>query len=309
MFNIENSIVQKIDLDNLNKRFIKLFIKRDDLIDENVSGNKWRKLHYNVEHAIQLKTEGILTFGGAFSNHLLATAAACHKIGIKSIGIVRGEELTIDSNETLKKCALLEMKLVFISRDRYAFKNEKSFQEELSYEYPNFHIVPEGGSNYYGLIGCQKILLETPNDYKYIFVAQGTTTTSAGILLSLSEESKLCVVPVLKGFDSIAEMKNLYIQSGIEATYANELLNRVEVLTDYHFGGYGKYTSQLLDFMEQFFKQTKIPLDPIYTGKVLFALFDWIEKENISNCSILFVHTGGIQGGKMIAKKEGRTYC
>jgi 1-aminocyclopropane-1-carboxylate deaminase len=115
MFDLENSITQKVELETLNKRSIDLFIKRDDLIDQHVSGNKWRKLKYNVDYAIQMKNEGILTFGGAFSNHLLATAAACHKIGIKSIGIVRGEELSIDSNDTLKNCSLMGMQLVFVS--------------------------------------------------------------------------------------------------------------------------------------------------------------------------------------------------
>ena len=308
MFDLENSITQKVELETLNKRSIDLFIKRDDLIDQHVSGNKWRKLKYNVDYAIQMKNEGILTFGGAFSNHLLATAAACHKIGIKSIGIVRGEELSIDSNDTLKNCSLMGMQLVFVSRENYSLRNEKAFQEELSFKYSNFHIVPEGGSNYYGLIGCQQILLETPNDYNYIFVAQGTTTTSAGILMAIPEKTKMNVVPVLKGFDAMAEMKNLFNHSGIETSFAIELLNRVEVLTDYHFGGYGKYTLELLDFMETFYEQTTIPLDPVYTGKTMYALFDWIEKFNISNCSILFIHTGGIQGGKMIAKKEGRTF-
>ena len=116
------------------------------------------------------------------------------------------------------------------------------------------------------------------------------------------------VVPVLKGFDAIAEMKNLFNYSGIEASFAIELLNRVEVLTDYHFGGYGKYTSELLDFMETFYEQTTIPLDPVYTGKTMYALFGWIDKFNISNCSILFIHTGGIQGGKMIAKKRQQRF-
>jgi 1-aminocyclopropane-1-carboxylate deaminase len=308
MFDLENSIIQKVELAILKERSINLYVKRDDFIDQYVSGNKWRKLKYNVDYAIQMKNEGILTFGGAFSNHLLATAAACHKIGIKSIGIVRGEELTSKSNETLANCELLGMKLVFISREKYSLKNEKSFQEDLSYEFSNFHIVPEGGSNYYGMIGCQQILLETTNDYDYVFVAQGTTTTSAGVLLSLPEKSKLMVVPVLKGFDSIQEMKNLYSNSGLEISYTNELLKRVEVLTDYHFGGYGKYTEELLDFMENFYSQTKIPTDPIYTGKALFTLFKWIEEYNIVNCSIVFIHTGGIQGGKMIAKKEGKTF-
>lgn len=308
MFETNRSIVQQIEIKLLTERNIQLFVKRDDLIDEFVSGNKWRKLKYNVEYTIQIKKEGILTFGGAYSNHLLATAAACQKINIKSVGIVRGEELNADSNETLKRCQMMGMELKFISREEYFMCNEKSYQEELSYSFPNLHIVPEGGANYYGMIGCQEILQETSNDFDHIFVAQGTTTTSAGMALGLNEKSKLHVVPVLKGFDSLSEMRNLYSKSGIEQCMYEEILLNTDVLSDYHFGGYAKYTAELLDFMERIFKETDIPLDPVYTGKVFYAMLDWIERNNISNAKILFVHTGGIQGGKGIAKKEGRTF-
>jgi len=308
MFDTNRSILQKIVLDSLIARSIQLVVKRDDLIDEFVSGNKWRKLKYNVEFAKQGKKEGILTFGGAFSNHLLATAAACSQVGLKSVGLVRGEELNTLSNDTLKRCSEFGMELKFISREEYNLKNEKYYKEELNALYSNIHIVPEGGSNYYGLIGCQEILNETPNNYDHVFVAQGTTTTSAGIALSIPEACILHVVPVLKGFDSLNEMRHLYLQSGFENFMVEEILSKIKVHNSSHFGGYGKYTPELLDFMEDFFRKTKVPLDPIYTGKALFALMDWIEKENIKDANILFVHTGGIQGGKLIAKKEGRTF-
>lgn len=308
MFETKKSILQKIEISRLNKRAIQLFVKRDDLIDDFVSGNKWRKLKYNVAYAKQIKKEGVLTFGGAFSNHLVATAAACHKVGIRAIGIVRGEELNEMSNEILEKCIHFGMELKFISREEYHLRNDRIYHEELTIDFPNFHIVPEGGSNYYGMIGCQEILQETPNDFDHIFVAQGTTTTSAGIALGLTENSKLHVVPVLKGFDSLGEMRNLYLKSGIEQKMVEEILLHTDVLCDYHFGGYGKYTSELLVFMENIFQETGIPLDPVYTGKTFFALIDWVEKMNIYNSKILFIHTGGIQGGKNIAKKEGRTF-
>lgn len=309
MFETNRSILQEVKLKSLSERSIKLFVKRDDLIDEHVSGNKWRKLKYNIEYARHNKKEGILTFGGAFSNHLVATAAACNNKGLKSIGIVRGNELNEKSNDTLKQCADLGMKLKFISREEYSMRNEKSFQTELSYMYSNYHLVPEGGCNYYGMIGCQEILNETANDFDHVFVAQGTSTTSCGIAMAIPEKTKLHVIPVLKGFDSIAEMKTLFFGSGIEEGFSNEILSKINVLSEYHFGGYAKYTNELLDFMENFFNETAIPLDPIYTGKTMFALLDWVNKNNVSNVSILFVHTGGIQGGKMIANKEGRTFC
>lgn len=308
MYQTNKSIVQEIFLDRLADRAIRLFVKRDDLIDEFVSGNKWRKLKYNIEFAKQNKKQGILTFGGAYSNHLLATASACKKAGLRSIGIVRGDELNIESNPTLAECSALGMEMKFFSREDYALRNEKAYHEVLTLQFPNYYIIPEGGSNYYGMIGCQEILQETINDFDHIFVAQGTTTTSAGIALSLAEKSTLHVVPVLKGFDSIKEMTELYSNSGIGKETIVELLDKVEVHDQNHFGGYGKYTAELLKFMEEIYFETGIPLDPIYTGKTFYALTQWIIENSITNVSILFIHTGGIQGGKLIAKKEGRKF-
>lgn len=309
MFDVSKSLLQKLELNELNTQNIELFVKRDDLIDAHVSGNKWRKLKYNVEQAKTLKKNGILTFGGAYSNHLVATAAACYKSGLKAIGIVRGDELTENSNPTLQQCADFGMELQFVSRLDYAARNEKSYQEELNFEFPNYLIVPEGGANYYGMIGCQEILKETPNDFDYVFVAQGTTTTSIGLALGIAEKTRLMVVPVLKGFDSLSEMKTLLRYTGFESSMIEDVLANVTVLDDYHFGGYGKYTDELLDFMQNKYAETQLPLDPVYTGKVLFALQDWVLKNNLKNKRILLVHTGGIQGGKMIAKKEGKHFC
>lgn len=308
MYQTKKSILQEIKLERLNAYSVKLFVKRDDLIDEFVSGNKWRKLKYNIEHAHRIKKEGILTFGGAFSNHLLATASACKLAGIKSVGIVRGDELNSNSNRTLEQCTAMGMELKFITRDEYNLRNEKAYQESLSFQFPNYHIVPEGGANYYGMIGCQEIMMETSNDFNHVFVAQGTTTTSAGIAFSLPEKSVLHVVPVLKGFDSKNEMKDLYLKSGIGDETIKELLSKVVVHDQSHFGGYGKYDNTLLDFMEETFIETGIPLDPVYTGKAFYSMINWIEENSISDQSILFIHTGGIQGGKSIAKKEGRTF-
>lgn len=309
MFDVSKSLLQKLELNELNTQNIELFVKRDDLIDTHVSGNKWRKLKYNVEQAKTLKKNGILTFGGAYSNHLVATAAACYKSGLKAIGIVRGDELTENSNPTLQQCADFGMELQFVSRLDYAARNEKSYQEELNFEFPNYLIVPEGGANYYGMIGCQEILKETPNDFDYVFVAQGTTTTSIGLALGIAEKTRLMVVPVLKGFDSLSEMKTLLRYTGFESSMIEDVLANVTVLDDYHFGGYGKYTDELLDFMQNKYAETQLPLDPVNTGKVLFALQDWVLKNNLKNKRILLVHTGGIQGGKMIAKKEGKHFC
>jgi len=272
MFDSKKSVLQEVRFSFLNKTNKKLFIKRDDLIDEFVSGNKWRKLKYNIEHARQLGKKGILTFGGAYSNHLLAAAAACHDHDLNSIGIVRGEELTIESNEMLQKCSDFGMELLFISRTEYANRNESSFVNYYKSEFPNFYLVPEGGANYYGIIGCQEIMLEAGFDFDRVFIAQGTTATSCGVLTSLKNATRLPAVPVLKGFDTFGEMKKLLSYAGFEQEWVDDLLNLVDIHNESHFGGYGKYDASLLELMQRFYQETAIPLDPVYTGGIAGGL-------------------------------------
>ncbi len=305
LYSTEKSVLQFVDAECFREKNIRLFVKRDDLIDSEVSGNKWRKLKFNIEQAKVLKKEGILTFGGAFSNHLVATASACKKSGIKAIGIVRGEELTENSNETLRRCSVLGMKLKFVSRDEYKLRNDKLYQNDLSYEFENHYIVPEGGANFYGMVGCQEIISEIDVVYDSIFVAQGTTTTSCGILLSLPENSKLHLVPVLKGFDVHNEMRELLNYSIFDSELTEELLSKTIVHSNYHFGGYANYTTELIQFIQKFSNTHKIPLDQVYTGKVMYALFTEMEKGNLDNQTIVFIHTGGIQGTKFLEEKEG----
>ncbi len=305
MYNLSNSIVQELMIDSLSERGIRLLVKRDDLIHEEVSGNKWRKLKYNIELCKARKKSGILTFGGAYSNHLLATASACKHIGVSSIGIVRGDELNRNSNDTLRKCSELGMELVFLPRNEYKLRHEKAYVESLSIEYPNFHIVPEGGANYHGMIGCQEIMNEVNENVDHVFVAQGTSTTSCGIAMSLKEKQVLHVVPVLKKYDSIGEMKSLFYGSGMDSEAVDFLTSKVKVYNEYHFGGYGKYNSELLLFISNFFKNHQLKLDPIYTGKTMFALVETLKDETFDNSTVLFIHTGGLQGVKGIEEKSG----
>lgn len=305
LYSTEKSILEKLSFPILEEKNIELFVKRDDLIDNEVSGNKWRKLKYNVEQALANKNSSIVTFGGAFSNHLVATAAACKLIGIRCVGIVRGEELNSNSNETLKRCTEYGMELKFVTRSEYALRNDSLYLKDIHLEFENSFVVPEGGANFYGMIGCQDIIKEIEQDFDHVFIAQGTTTTSCGVLISLPSNSKLHVVPVLKGFDSISEMRNLLNYTLFDEELTEELLNRVTVHSNAHFGGYGKYTNELLQFIQEFYKEFRIPLDPIYTGKVMFELFECIKNNNIKDTSILFIHTGGVQGSKGVEDKEG----
>lgn len=293
IFDTSKSITQKIESEDLKKRGISLYIKRDDLIHPEVSGNKWRKLMYNFEQFNASKKECILTFGGAFSNHLLAVASSCKLKNIPSIGIVRGEELTPTSNQLLSKCTELGMQLHFVNRMEYMMRNDKEYLEETANEFPNSFIIPEGGANYLGIIGCQVILNELNVPIDHLFVAQGTTTTSCGILMN-DKFKMLHVVPVMKGFDAIGEMNALFKKTGIDQEYVEERLGKVKVHSEFHFGGYGKYTPELINFIKSINEKWNFPLDKIYTGKAFFALMNEIQKGNLDNQSILFIHTGGL---------------
>ncbi|TSJ48117.1 1-aminocyclopropane-1-carboxylate deaminase/D-cysteine desulfhydrase [Fluviicola chungangensis] len=298
LFDTSKSILQEIRLDPGKFRNVRLLVKRDDLIHPEVSGNKWRKLKYNIELAEYQKKDGILTFGGAYSNHLLAVAAACVSAGLKSIGVVRGEELNSESNENLKRCSELGMELKFVSRESYDERNEKSCQEGWKEAHPHFLLVPEGGANYYGMVGCQEIWKELSEKVDHVFVAQGTTTTSCGLLIGSAENTVLHVVPALKGFDSEAEMRKQLFPFLIDEETIDDYMRRVEVHPEAHFGGYGKWTPDLLDFISSCKNAYDLPLDKIYTGKAFHALMEWLKQQDFNiPQTILFIHTGGLKNG------------
>jgi 1-aminocyclopropane-1-carboxylate deaminase len=294
IFDTSKSILQELKTLQINGN--QIFVKRDDLIHEHVSGNKWRKLKYNILQAQANNKTGILTFGGAFSNHLLATASACKALNFKSIGIVRGDELTKNSNKTLTNCTEFGMDLHFINRDLYKQKTNYDYLNELKTLYPDFYFVPEGGSNYYGMIGCQEIIKEINLDFNHMFVALGTTCTSCGILLSLKENQKLHVIPVLKGFDALTEMKKLFLQALFDEETIVELMTKLEHHDNYHFGGYGKKTSELVTFIAEINHKYGIPLDQVYTAKAFYGMLNELKKQRIQNKKIVFIHTGGLQG-------------
>ena len=283
---IKRSLTERFTITNNNKANVMLFVKRDDLIHPEVSGNKFRKLKYNIEKAKAKNCQSIITYGGAYSNHLLAVAAAGLLENIKTIGIVRGNELNESSNKLLKRCAELGMKLSFIDRVQYKLKKYSDRIEQT--ESQLLLHIPEGGANIEGVLGCRDIITETSNDYDYIFVAQGTCTTSVGIYMAMSPRSKLVVIPVLKGFDSLGEMEKLAKQVNLKIDF-----NRVEVLNEYHFGGYAKSSSELDVFVDSFNRHYPFNIEPIYTGKVMFAMQAFVAKIK-GNKKALFVHTGGL---------------
>lgn len=278
------SPVQEIKLVNAK---VSLFIKREDLIHPVVSGNKYRKLKYNLLQAKSDNTSVLLTFGGAFSNHIAAVAFAGQQNGFATIGIIRGDELQdkVQENPTLAFAQKCGMKLVFVSRDEYRLRNESSYQEGLRQRFGEFYLVPEGGTNELAIKGCEEILNTNDAEYDYVCCAVGTGGTIAGLINSARPGQKILGFPALKGD---------FLREDICRFAKND---NWELISDYHFGGYGKINAQLVEFINQFYRENKIPLDPVYTGKMVFGIYDLIEKGFFpENSKILLVHTGGLQG-------------
>ena len=275
---------QKIHIENAS---ISISIKREDLLHQIISGNKFRKLKYNLKEAIKQKKSKLVTFGGAFSNHILAVAAAGKELGFETIGIIRGDELAdkILENPTLFKAQKLGLKFKFVDREMYRNKNEIDFRRRLELEFQDFYLLPEGGTNELAIQGCEEILTDLDNDFDFICCPVGTGGTISGIINCSKESQQVLGFPALCG-DFLKEDIRKF------ATKSNWNL-----ITDYDFGGYAKVSDELIRFMNDFYSKYNILLDPIYTGKMMFGVMDLIEKDFFpKNSRILVIHTGGLQG-------------
>jgi 1-aminocyclopropane-1-carboxylate deaminase len=266
-----------------------LFILREDLIHSFISGNKWRKLFYVFSEVKKLEVHGIITYGGAFSNHLVATATACKLFEIPCILRVRGNELTSDSNAYLKHCESEGASLEFL--DREAYKHQKYSDEVISYLNKTWLSVPEGGASGLGLKGCLEII-SNEMDFDIIALAQGTTTTSLGVLLSSKIPTEVWAFPVLKGFDPVSEMEAL----ARKFNYTNEWLvakSRLKCFDAYHFSGYAKNQEVLNTAINDLKIEGNFTLDPIYTAKAFIGMIS--ELQHIKQPKkVLFIHTGGV---------------
>lgn len=284
IFTLENSTNQHI---KLHHRDVEFHIKREDQIHPFVSGNKYRKLKYNIIEAKKKGFNTLLTFGGAYSNHIAAVASAGSLFGLKTIGIIRGEELQekVVGNATLSFAKSHSMEFKFVTRETYRNKTSVAFLKDLKSEFKNFYSIPEGGTNSLAIKGCEEIL--TPQDaiYDYICCAVGTGGTISGIINASKSHQQVLGFPALKG-DFLKEDISKFAKQ-----------TNWKLITDYHFGGYAKINETLVAFINHFKEQFNVPLDPIYTGKMLFGVMDLIEKKYFPKGSkILAIHTGGLQG-------------
>jgi 1-aminocyclopropane-1-carboxylate deaminase len=266
---------------------VTLVIKRDDLIHPIVSGNKFRKLKYNLRQAKAENLGTLLTFGGAYSNHIAAVAFAGKEHGFKTVGIIRGNELQngFAQNPTLQFAHDCGMQFDFVSRDDYRKKLEVDFIEKLTSKWGRFYMIPEGGTNALAVLGCQEILQEEDSKFDFVCCCVGTGGTISGLINSAQSHQKILGFPALQG-DFLTEEICKFATN-----------DRWELIGDYNFGGYAKISNELVDFINRFLLETGIPLDPIYTGKMVFGVIDLIRKDYFPKDSkILVIHTGGLQG-------------
>jgi len=289
---------QHIDHPLLKEKGVTLYIKREDTIHPLISGNKYRKLKYNLEAAKNQGNATLLTFGGAFSNHIAAVACAGKEHGFETIGVIRGEELQDQwqHNPTLTMAHTQGMRFHFVSREDYRQKEEASFLQSLKKLFKDFYLLPEGGTNDLAVKGCTEILTESDAIFDVVCCAVGTGGTVAGLINATQKHQKVLGFPALKG-DFLHESISRFARN-----------DRWQLATDYHFGGYAKVTEELIHFINDFKHKTGIPLDPIYTGKMLFGIFDLVNQEVFPrNTQILAIHTGGlqgIQGMNLVLKKK-----
>jgi len=282
--------LKKITTDKIQESFlenkkVELDVLRLDKIHPVISGNKWFKLKYHLDNFSAGNYKGIVTFGGAWSNHILATACACYLLKINCVGIIRGERPESPS-ATLVEAGKYRMKLKFIPREDYSMRKTGEFLASLKQDFPQYYIIPEGGAGPEGEKGAGEILQHIDrNNYTHIGCAVGTGTMFNGIKDALLLDQQLIGIVVLKGWQE------------------DKKANRGKLICDYHFGGYAKYNEVLFGFMNDLFSSTGIPTDIVYTGKLAYAIFDMIKNDHFPPASkILMIHSGGLQGNASLQK-------
>jgi 1-aminocyclopropane-1-carboxylate deaminase len=287
MFNFNNiaSINQEISLPILNKYNKKIYFKREDLIHPIISGNKFRKLKYNIKEALKINKTHLISFGGAYSNHLLALSYIGKLYGLSTLGIIRGEELLKKKlNSTLQKCNDFGMKFVYVSREEYRKRNHIKYIDSLQKLYKDSFIIPEGGTNHLGVKGCEEILTKKDEDFDVICCPVGSGGTISGLINSKNKNQKVLGFSALKA-------------SGINNVISNFVNNNNwELYDDVFFGGYSQVDNRLVSFINETYSSTGVLLDPIYNSKMLFRIINLILIDKwIYGDKILIINTGGLQ--------------
>jgi 1-aminocyclopropane-1-carboxylate deaminase/D-cysteine desulfhydrase-like pyridoxal-dependent ACC family enzyme len=275
----------------LKEAGVTLMINRQDLIHPYLSGNKWYKLKYNLIEAKKSGYKTLLTFGGAYSNHIYAAAAVGKIFGFKTIGVIRGEQCT-PLNSTLSFASSCGMKLFYLSRQDYRRKHEPEIIQMLEEKFGNFYLIPEGGSNKLAVKGCSEIIQSIHNEFDVICCACGTGGTIAGLICGLNGSRNVLGFSVLRGADFLSRKVEKLVES-----FSGKIFHNWQINYDHHFGGYARIDIRLINFIEQFEQNTRIPLDPIYTGKMMFGIYELVKQGFfLKGTKIIAIHTGGLQG-------------
>lgn len=275
----------------LQRRDIRLGMLRLDLLHPVISGNKWFKLKENIKAAHDQGHTAVLTFGGAWSNHLVATAAAARAAGLQAFGVVRGLHADTATSDTLQQCRDLGMQLQTVSREAYNRKEDAAYLEQLGLQFGHPYIIPEGGNNEAGMRGAGTIAGFLPGDTTLVTLAIGTGTTFCGIRQNLAQSCAMLGFPVMKGGD--------YLQGEIAARLPQSANWQLEAR--YHFGGFARHNPELITFINDFYRQYHIPLDFVYTAKMMWGLLELARnKELPAHSHIITIHTGGLQGNRSI---------
>lgn len=266
---------------------------RLDTIHPVVSGNKWYKLKHNIQYAIDNRYKSLLTFGGAYSNHLIATAATAREYGMHCIGIIRGVHSIDTITDTLKDCKEYGMQLEMVSREDYAQKNTPQYIEQLSSAFNQPFIIPEGGANELGRVGSSEITQYIPESYTHVCISVGTGTTLMGIRASLPITTKVFGYTPMK--------RGSYLKKDIDRHIEQKLHETYTLFDNWHCGGFGKHTKELIDFMNTFYTINQIPLDMVYTAKMMMGIEEQLKSGYYPNeARILCIHTGGLQGNNSV---------
>ncbi len=287
-------IIQPLNPEWYQHKVAALDMLRLDLLHPVISGNKWYKLRLNIKHAQENGQKAIVTFGGGYSNHLVATAYACKLYGIKATGIVRGnyEVLT----PTLKECRAEGMELVFVSQEDYKNKHDGGWINKLVANFDELLIIPEGGANEWGRAGAGLINRFIKDTYTHVVVAVGTGTTMIGIRNKIDERQQVLGFAPMKQGIYLKDYISEHIQSGKNHNW--------QLFDNWHFGGFGKWNDELISFMNDFYYQNNIPLDMVYTSKMMYGIRDMLIAGDFDpDAKILCVHSGGLQGNASMKEK------
>lgn len=300
-----NTPLHKINDPFLTQHGVTLYIKREDLIHEAISGNKWHKLKHNLQAAVDQGDQQVISFGGAYSNHIHALAFAAPRFNLRAVGIIRGDEKVI--NPTLEDAATWGMQIHYVSRQEYKKRDQPEYWQELQQRFGRAYMIPEGGSNTLAVKGCTDIIRRIDQHgvaYDIVCVPCGTGSTLAGLIAGAAAGKQIIGFSVLKGDIDLA----IRVRACLEEAAVSQTSNW-QIQDEYHHGGYAKVSHSLIGFMKRFTDITGIELEPIYTAKMLFGLYSMIEQGRLpKGATVVAVHTGGLQGYGVlkITTKENR---